>query len=578
MANTLGYLDAILALARYAVEAGANLPEVKNDCALRLVNARHPLLGRDCVPISVEVGDGFSTLVITGPNTGGKTVGLKTVGLLAVMALCGMPIPASSGTTVPLLTGVWADIGDEQSIAQSLSTFSAHLTQILRILPESGPGTLVLLDELGAGTDPAEGSALGIALLDYLNARGGLTVLTTHLSQLKVHAAQTPGFQNAAVEFDAASLSPTYRILMGIPGRSNALAIADRLGLPREVLRRAREHLGQDHAGVEGLLDDLEHERDAVRALEGRLEVENRELSELRRAYEEKMRAARDERERLLAEASVEAGRMVEEARKKVTGLLQDFRTRMKALGQARRDALEQARQLSEELAQRVEPPAEPSPEELEAPLEETEEEGFDEQFATTETPAEPEPPEDVVDEVARREARQVEAALAELDDSFAAYRPAPKPVDESAPLPAGTAVYARRYGQDGEVLSQKGERVEVRLGAVRMTVDRDDLEVIEARREATQIRLPESGRDKVSTRVDLRGLTVDEALFELDRYLDAAAMARADKLEVIHGKGTGALRNAVQSHLRQHTLVADYRLGEVHEGGWGVTVVKMRL
>ncbi len=571
MAEILAHLDATMALARYAVESGANLPEIDTGGELRLVNARHPLLGPECVPISVELLENGRTLVITGPNTGGKTVSLKTIGLLTAMALHGMPIPASSGTRLPLLGGIWADIGDEQSIAQSLSTFSAHLTQILRILPKAQAGHLVLLDELGAGTDPTEGSALGIALLEQLHQQGALTVITTHLSQLKVHAAQTEGFQNAAVEFNAESLSPTYRILMGIPGRSNALQIAEGLGLPRDILRRAREHLGQDHAGVEGLLDDLEQERDAARNLQDRLESESQEVSQLRRSYEEKMRRAAEERERLVAEAAAEAETMVAEARHKVTGLLQDFRKRMKTLGQARRDALEDARQLAEELREKALPGPE-TPESEDEPMEEA----FDDAFSSTETPDQ-ELPEDVVDEAARREARRVEAALAEMQTDLEPLRAVKKAATSDCPLEPGTAVYARKYGQDGEVLSQKGQRVEVRLGAIRMTVDRSELEETTPRQQSGQVSVPQSGKANFSPRLDLRGMTVDEGVFELDRHLDAAALAKVDKVEVIHGKGTGALRKGVQKHLKSHPLALDFRVGEIHEGGWGVTVVNVK-
>lgn len=588
----LGHLDSLTAQASYALKVGAILPEVGDDIPVRLSTARHPLLihkGITPVPITIEVGGSFRTLVITGPNTGGKTVCLKTLGLLSLMASCGMPIPAAPGSTVPLLQQVWADIGDEQSIAQNLSTFSSHVTQILRILPHAKKGTLVLLDELGAGTDPTEGGALGIGLLDHLNQQGAITVITTHLSDLKVYASKTEGFQNAAVEFDASSLSPTFRLIMGVPGKSNALQIASRLGLPDHILRRSREVLGQDHVGVEGLLDDLENERNVVRQIEHRISEEETELRKLRQQYEEKMRTAEQDKARMLDEAAREAERLVAETREQTHGLLRDFRARMTALGKARRDALDEARRYAEQAkAAPEELPPEPTeltdeelerltrPDNWDEPLEEEEEHP-----GVTETPPPPaEPTPDDVDIAARVEARGIEAELQALTQRLEPLKePRRKTLKEAAKLQKDDRVYSRRYGQEGVVLAQKGEKVEVQFGLVRMTVPRDDLEASHAPAPVLgESVLPQSRRMEVSTRLDLRGMTVDESLYEVDRRLDEAVVARMEKLEIIHGKGTGALRMAVQRHLKDHPLVAEQRLGEVYEGGWGVTVVKLKL
>ncbi|MBI3926484.1 MAG: Smr/MutS family protein [Armatimonadetes bacterium] len=578
--EVLGFLDCILAQARWSLEASAIMPEINQQRRLRLVQARHPLLRGDPVPITVELGGSFSTLVITGPNTGGKTVCLKTLGLLSLLALSGVPIPAGPGSTVPFLTSVWADIGDEQSIAQSLSTFSSHLTQILRFLPESGPESLILLDELGAGTDPTEGGALGIALLDELTARGAMTAVTTHLSQLKVYASKTEGFENAAVEFDAGSLRPTYRVIMGIPGRSNALQIADRLGLPRPVLRRAREFLGTGHVGVEDLLDDLEQEREAVRHLESRMTVENTELERLRRDYQQKLDGFETEREQMFDRAAHETEEMVTSARTEVHSLLKHFRKRMAAMDRARREALEQARK------PQVEPP--PAPVDPPASFEEEDLEAREAELGLThqeletlprvsETEEKPESGEDEYDAAARVEARTVEAGLGRVAEEVQPHRVAVRRREPSAVLAPGASVYSRSLGQEGIVESHRGGRVVVRIGVVRITLDRSDLEEIEPRPASSDVRLPESGRDTFTASLDLRGLTVDEALFELDRKLDAAAMARAEKVEVIHGKGTGALQRGVHQHLKRHPQVADYRFGEIYEGGTGVTVVSLK-
>lgn len=566
--RVLGHLDALFAGARYAVEVEAVLPEIHPGPELCLERAFHPLLGPEAVPISITVGEGHQILVITGPNTGGKTVTLKVVGLMVVMARMGFPIPVGPGSRIPMVGNVFADIGDEQSIAQSLSTFSAHLTQILRILDRARPGTLVLLDELGAGTDPAEGSALGMALMEELRVRGCLTVLTTHLSQLKSFASEHEGFENAAMEFDTSTLMPTYRVLMGVPGRSNALAIAAGLGLPEGVLRRAREHLGREHVEVDNLLEDLETERRVVRQLEARASEESDLATQLRAGYQQKLEKLEAEKTTLLAEAAEEARQMVAKAQSQIHDMLQEFRLRVTAMGKARREALEEARELRKRLQEQLDEEQSPTP-------------NREESFSQSETPEPEPPPSDDVEEEARVQARVLESELESMRDRFEEIsrdRPAPVPVDGGRTLEPGDWVYARRYGQEGEVLSVKGKRVEVRLGAVRMTLERGDLEWMERPVAQAAVRVPTSQRQTMSTRVDLRGMTVDEALFELDQRLDAAALARVEKLEVIHGKGTGALRKAVSSHLQRHPQVVDSRLGELHEGGWGVTVVNLRL
>ena len=353
-AEALGRFDAYLALARYSLKVGGELPEVTENGALDMRKARHPLLGDECVPISVELKDGISTLVITGPNTGGKTVALKTAGLLCLMASSGFPVPVKPGSTFPLISSVWADIGDEQSLSQSLSTFSGHLVHILEILKSADNRSLVLLDELGAGTDPSEGGALGIAILTELQRRGCRTIVSTHLSQLKVHAKQTEGFQNAAVEFDQETLRPTYRLLMGIPGRSNALSIAAHLGLPEEILREARSFLGGGYQGVEELLDDLEAERDALRRSENRLKREREKLRKARRKIQEEREALREGKDAEIEAARLEAEQILEQTRLRSRKLMKEFKKGLEQVAEDRKDALLSARRLAQDWAQRV--------------------------------------------------------------------------------------------------------------------------------------------------------------------------------------------------------------------------------
>jgi DNA mismatch repair protein MutS2 len=580
-------VDAIFAQASYAKRVDGSLPKICEKGRLRLCSARHPLLlakGVKAVPISLEMGPpDFTTVVVTGPNTGGKTVALKTVGMLAAMAMSGLPIPAEPDSQFPFLEEIWADIGDEQSISQSLSTFSAHLMQILRILPRAGPGSLVLLDELGAGTDPSEGAALGVSLLEHLNEAGALTLVTTHLSDLKIYASKTPGFENAAVEFDAATLSPTYRLTVGVPGRSNALLIASGLGLPDPVLRRAREILGKEHVGVEVLLDDLESERQSLRQRESLLSQRLGDMERDRQKLAEQLDELERQRRLKLDEAAQEAEEVLRQARDKSHGLLRDFRQRIADLGRQKEEALAAAQRYLADLRDQGEEavaPEEMAFEELsEAQLErltrpDAEEDDLRE--AVSEAMAAPER-HDAVDAQARIVARTMEAHLAEMAHDLQEIRSTPK---VSGPLPTievGQRVYSRRYGQEGEVLQVRGDKAEVRLGMVRLSLGLDDLDVLAGPATGDELRLPDVQLGPLSQRLDLRGMTVDEALFELGKAIDQAALVKSQKVEVIHGKGTGALRNGVQKFLKSHPLVEEHKLGEVYEGGWGVTVVKLR-
>ncbi len=659
----LAWFDAFMALASYYYKIDGIMPEVSENGSLRLVEARHPLLvyklGDKTVPISCDMTSGIDTLVVTGPNTGGKTVTLKTIGLSVMLALAGLPIPAKAGTVIPFMEQVWADIGDEQSISQNLSTFSAHIAQILRILPQAGPRTMVLLDELGAGTDPSEGSALGKALLEHLHAQGTLTIVTTHLSELKVFASKTPGFSNAAVEFDSETLAPTYRLIMGIPGRSNALRIAHRLGLPSNIERRAREHLGEHHVEVEGLLDELEQERDSASRLGEKLQQENLAAEKLRAEYEEKLKEAELEKDIILEDAGKQAKTFLDDARQRVHGLLRSIREHLSELERLKRRSVKDCQKAAEELAQtllssddleifaslspvsskflasalleaarrrypdrdisRASLNAQPvkggeeraQRDDADPGVRETETEGREAELLASAEPddasaeelpvfkvddeAEPEPedlisvsetPErshnDSFDKNARDSVRAVEAEIADLASKAEAHiknaeekRAAP----DANELVPGCRVYVHSFGQEGTVVKTGAKRIEVQMGVIRMQVKPSDVEIIappEAQKSEIG-QMPESRKDKLSIRVDLQGKTVDEAIYELSYRIDEAYLNNIEKLEIIHGKGTGTLRRAITEYVKQHPMVAEYRLGEVYEGGLGVTVVRLK-
>jgi DNA mismatch repair protein MutS2 len=516
----LAEIDLHLAKARYASLIQAAAPQINTTGRLRLEQARHPLLAGRVVPIDFRLGEDFDMVVITGPNTGGKTVALKTVGLLSLMAQAGMHVSALEGSELPVYADVFADIGDEQSIEQSLSTFSSHLSRIVEILASAQPGSLVLLDELGAGTDPSEGSALARAILTYLHERRIATIATTHYSELKAFAHNEPGVANASVEFNVETLSPTYHLSIGLPGRSNALAIAARLGLPQEITARAREYLGSAGVEMESLLEGLQADRRAAADDRYYLSMERAEAEHQRRELEQQRAELEDERARILNEARSRARREVEEMQAELARMRAD-------LGRERLtpERLSTLRAQTRALEERAAP---------------------------------------VPSRSRRRTSRQAEPVLA-------------------GPLEAGDTVRVRSMDQRGELLSAPDARgeVEVQLGPLKLRVKSDEVERLSRRRARTEERpvvtLPR--RDETAApdlQLDVRGWRVDDTLEEVDRYLNDAAVAGLPFVRILHGKGTGALRQAVRQQLTHHPLVKSYASAAANEGGEGVTVVTL--
>jgi DNA mismatch repair protein MutS2 len=523
--EALAELDLAFAKAKYAEELQAVEPQwtSPDDLSIRLLAGRHPLLDPKTV-VSVDVvlpADTF-ILVITGPNTGGKTVTLKTVGLLVAMAQAGLHIPAAEGSVLPLFGGIYADIGDEQSIEQSLSTFSSHLTNIVSILSECDKESLVVLDELGAGTDPVEGSALARAILEHLRERGVTAFVATHFSELKAYAHTTPGVTNASVEFDAETLAPTYRLTIGMPGRSNAFAIASRLGLDQKIIQVAQDAVSPEAMQTEAMLRDIRaqldvasRERAAAEAIRARIEARQEKLDQHLAQIDE-------ERREILNSARADARREIDTVRQELRRLRQEWL---------------------------VAPVSEQRP-----PLSELEKEA-EETLATLET------------------AVNVEETP-----------PPPKP-KYRGPLRPGDQVWVEPYQALGEIISSRRGEVEVQLGRFRASVKRNQVELHErvAKAETPQgdektetSGVPTLTADSPGLELDLRGQTRVEALHHLDLYLDSAYLAGLPWVRIIHGKGTGALRAAVRDLLREHSLVASSEPGKEGEGGDGVTVVKL--
>jgi len=537
--DALAAFDFWAAKAQLAAEMDGARAETPERPVVELLSARHPGLSGRVVPIDVRLGEGYTALVITGPNTGGKTVALRTLGLLALMHQAGLHIPAAPGSRVPVFRDVFADIGDEQSIAQSLSTFSSHLRSIIRIVEHAGPGTLVLLDELGAGTDPTEGSALAQALLDHFIRSGALVAATTHYAELKVYAHETAAARNASVEFDLETLSPTYRLSIGLPGGSQAFAIAERLGLPDAIVADARSRLTENEAAFEATLASIQQrERELAGALEHAREAEAKAADALRAADEERRRARR-ERDEAVRAARADAERLVDTLRDEVAST----RKRLE------RDSL--TAPAIDAIVGRAEQTLERLP----------------------------------------RAERAAEAAIA--------------PVIERR-WRVGERARSRSGGWEGRIAAfeRGGKRATLEAGGMRVLVETRDLEPAiagpgqaaatsssteAARRGAAPptagaaaggpsnigaLRLARAR--SVASSLDLRGARVDEALEALSRYLDDAALAGLDRVTVIHGLGTGALRDAVRDMAGGHPLVKAFRAGERGEGGDGATIVTL--
>ena len=526
----LAELDLALAKAGLADEldayelphAGEEQPWIVDAAGqLHLLNARHPLLFGDVVPISATAGDEHSALLITGPNTGGKTVALKTAGLLALMAQAGLPVPADAASTFPVFRAVYADIGDEQSIEQSLSTFSSHMRQIIDIVGSATKGSLVLMDELAAGTDPVEGSALARAILGRLLEIGCLVIATTHHGELKAFAHTTPGISNASVEFDPETLRPTYHLTVGLPGRSNALTIAERLGLPRDLIEAARASIAPDEAQVASLLTDIREQRDAAASA--------RAAEERARGEAEKAQAMADRR---LAEVEARLDEMVE----RTTAELEADAKAVRALLTQAESAVERGRtkRAAERLAKALE---------------------RQKQSEARRPPKRPKP------------------------------KPARKPDDGPAPeeIQPGDLVWIEGYDRYGEALAAPDERgeVEVHLGPLRGRVRLSQVERVQRPRHKDGPAVA-SGDISIAPaeapplELEVRGQTVDEALPAIDQYLDRAYRASLPWVRVIHGRGTGTLRQQVRDMLAKHPLVRSYETGKREEGGEGVTVVHL--
>lgn len=515
--SVLAQLDFMFAKARYAKTMNGSKPILNQEGRVKLFKAKHPLIPADTVVANdIFLGDTFTTIVITGPNTGGKTVTLKTIGLCTLMAQAGLQIPVLDGSEVAVFSNVYADIGDEQSIEQSLSTFSSHMVNIVEILEKVDHDSLVLFDELGAGTDPQEGAALAISILDEVYSRGARVIATTHYPELKAYGYDREGVMNASVEFDVESLRPTYKLLIGIPGRSNAFEISKRLGLADSVINHARSHIGEDTNKVEMMIASLEESRRLAEEEEQEAADYLKQSEKLHRELQQQIVEYYHERDSLIAKASDEATTIIEQAKKEAEAIIHDLRK------------------------------------------------------LRTE-----------------KQADVKEHELIEAKQRLDAATPAPKKATKVSTTSqkrvwsSGDEVKVTSFGQKGYLLEKASSNEwHVQMGIMKMKVKEDDLEFIKSAQKEKETKPLTTIRGKdfhVSLELDLRGERYDSALARVDKYIDDALLASYPRVSIIHGKGTGALRQGVQDYLKNHRSVKRIRFGEAGEGGTGVTVVEFK-
>ena len=518
-------LDFIFARGALALSMNASRPVLNTEGRIHIRDGRHPLLdAKKVVPITVTLGEDFSLLIITGPNTGGKTVSLKTVGLFTLMGQSGLHIPAGDRSELAVFDQVYADIGDEQSIEQSLSTFSSHMTNIVSFLKKVDSRSLVLFDELGAGTDPTEGAALAIAILSHLHKQGIRTMATTHYSELKVYALTTPGVENACCEFDVESLRPTYRLLIGIPGKSNAFAISGKLGLPDYIIEDARKRLSEQDISFEDLLTDLETSKKTIEKEREEIAAYRREAEELRQQAAKRQEKLDEQRDRIIREANEKANAILRDAKEVADETIRNFHK----FGKENISAAEMEKER----------------------------------------------------ERLRKKIKDTSAASAlKPQKQKKAYKP--------ADFKLGESVKVLSMNLTGTIVSRPDSRgnVTVQMGILRSQVNISDLEIIEEPSPYTPKKLNRSSKGRigmskslsVSPEINLLGRTVDEAVAELDKYLDDALLSHLNTVRVVHGKGTGALRKGIHEYLRRQKHVKSYHLAEFGEGDAGVTIVELK-
>ncbi len=526
--EVLIHLDFVFAKARLAHDMKAVMPILSEDGVISIRKGRHPLIDRkEVVPVDIELGEDFDSLIVTGPNTGGKTVVLKTIGLFCLMTQAGLHLPATDGTVMPVCPDIFADIGDEQSIEQSLSTFSSHMTNIVDILKKVQSGALVLFDELGAGTDPVEGAALATAIIENFRKLGAKIAATTHYSELKLYALSTPGVENASCEFDVETLSPTYRLLIGVPGRSNAFAISEKLGLPKNIIDRSKQMLSEENIQFEDVLTKIEENRLSAEKNFDETERLRRETEKLRAELAAERDRIEKQKDKIYDRAREKADKIITRAQAEVDSMLEAAKAAQKE--REDKDALRQMEEVRRELGLKSKKNVRP--------------------------------------------------------EKTSGKKPKGDRVNVNT-LKLGANVMINDIGDKGSVLSvnKKDNTAVIQVGIMKITSKAENLTLLsdEEGKKPDNVNVPKrSGggirRETVSSEIDLRGMLLEEAVYATDKFLDECAMAGLTTVSIIHGKGTGVLRSGIQSMLRRHPHVKSFRLGTFGEGENGVTIVEIK-
>ena len=511
----IGKLDFIFAKAQYSLNLNCTTPEINKEKFIVLKNARHPLIDQAIVvPISLELGKEFSNLVITGPNTGGKTVTLKTIGLLTAMACSGLNIPADEHSSVYIFDNIFADIGDEQSISESLSTFSSHMSNIVNITKTATSNSLILLDELGSGTDPLEGANLAISILQYFSELGAITVSTSHYQELKKYALVTKNFKNASVEFDIENLKPTYRLLLGIPGKSNAFAISRKLGLDENIISRASSMLDKDTVNLEDLLKNIYDDKSKIEDEKLKTSIALKEAEQLRNSLKHQNTNVLNKEKELIANAKQEAKQILLDAKETANSIIKDISSSSSA---------SQANKLRNNLNDKI-------------------------------------------------------ASIKTNSDKTQVSHSIPK-----ENIKPNLNVFVSNLNSDGIVISNvsKDNTVQVQVGSMKMSVDikyLQEAKKISQSKEYNYVKRSSLKSQSINTEINLLGYTIDEAIPVVDKYLDDCFIAKLSPVHIVHGKGTGALRNAIHQFLKKNKLVDSFRLGTFGEGEMGVTIVTLKI
>ena len=520
--DIIAEFDKIRALSKYCIESKGMLPPINKSGKLILKKAKHPLLGEKAIPLDIEDGDKFTTLVITGPNTGGKTVTLKTAGLFSLMGLSGISLPADEGTEIPLFKHIYADIGDEQSISQNLSTFSSHMNKIVSILENADENSLVLLDELGAGTDPREGTALGIAILEDLIEKGARTIVTTHYGELKYFAGNHPKACNAAMEFDSTTLMPSYKITIGVPGRSCALEIASRLGLSQDTIKRAESLISHEYVEMDKMLAEIESKEQFLKKeIETHSKIKS-EAENLKNKYEEDISLIKAEQLELLADSAAETEAIINSAKREIGKIIQDFRKNLAKSAKEKTEKNPGAEALTEA---------------------ETRIGGIFERLSTF------------------KKNKKI------------------KNIQKELKFNVGDDVYVPSMDMMGKILELSENEALISMNRLKMRIPTWNLRKSKnqspTQTETKDVFVPDSKRQVTS--LNLIGKYTDEAIYELEKFIDNATLSGLDSFKIIHGKGTGALRNAVRNALARNKLVSDFNSGDISEGGDGITIVILK-